>query len=503
MNAAMLMLPLVAGGPTGNVPTPSAGPPAAVAMPAPRPAVMPFPQPGMGLPIPAPVLAAKVLAPQGVRVTAFPGSPLARMTDTPAVYGFRPGYVYRLQLTNLPGFPGRALYPEIEVRGSLVPRIGMKYMDWPVPLLFTPNDIDRALSGSVITKVIYLEDPEKAFPGATTADNPVEFPAASDEEAIRAATANGRLVAIVRVGGKIPPRELLVATAVDGTVLLPGERYLRTPLLPPMMPWFGCPLFDPILGPRGPKEECFLDGGDREDPLGIGPFGRPGGLNPTDVGVEYTIGGRRRITTSNVVCICSPRFMIQRVEVAPVGYTLPYAVNDLIATKAPSRTQERIGPEAYVGRANPTELEGKVKLSAYIGRVGTSFFIGSSRPSVFAQVEGVKIQGAVVEPELLTNTTCPLTVTKEVSPSGPAQQGDVVTITIRYKNTGNKPVSDVVVNDSLSGRLEYVPGTQESDRAANFTTIPNDAGSVVVRWELPGTLLVGQSGTVRFKAKVR
>jgi uncharacterized repeat protein (TIGR01451 family) len=412
--------------------------------------------------------------------------------------------VYRLQLANLPGYPGRALYPEVEVRGSLVPRAGMRYMDWPAPLLFTPTDIEHALNGAVVTKVVYLEDPDRAFPGEAKTDSPIEFPVPSEGEAVRAATANGRLVAVVRLGGKTPPPELLYATAIDGTILMPGDRYLRTPPLPPSLPWWACPLFDPILGPRGPKEECFLNGGDREDPLGIGSFGRVGGLNPNDVGIEYTIGGRRRVTSScNVVCICSPRFMIQRVEVAPVGFVLPFGPAENIALKAPGRFQEQIGMNQFVGRTNPTELETKLKPSAFVGKVGTSFFIGSSRPAVFAQVEGVQITAAVVEPEVLTNTSCPLTVTKDVTPGGAVPSGAEVTITIRYKNTGNKPVSDVVVNDSLSGRLEYVPGSQESDRAANFTTAPNDAGSVVVRWEVPGTLLVGQSGTVRFRAKVR
>ena len=248
-------------------------------------------------------------------MAVFPGIPGAKRFPAPAVFGFRPGYVYRLELSNLPGEPGRKLYPEVEVYGSLVPRPGMKYMDWPAPLLFTALDIEHALNGAVITKVVYLEDPEKAFPGVTGPDNPVEFPAVTEREAIKTAMASGRLVAIVRLGGKTPPVELLQATAIDGTVLLPGDRYLKSPILPPMLPWYACPLYDPILGPKGPKEECFLDGGDRENPLGIGPFGRLGGLDPTDVGVEYTIAGRRRVTTScNDVCICSPRFMIQRVE---------------------------------------------------------------------------------------------------------------------------------------------------------------------------------------------
>jgi hypothetical protein len=71
-------------------------------------------------------------------MTAFPGSTLARLYDTPTVMGLRPGYVYRFELTNLPYNPGKALYPEVEVRGTLVPRPGMKYMDYPIPLMFTP-----------------------------------------------------------------------------------------------------------------------------------------------------------------------------------------------------------------------------------------------------------------------------------------------------------------------------------------------------------------------------
>ena len=99
--------------------------------------------------------------------------------------------------------------------------------------------------------------------------------------------------------------------------------------------------------------------------------------------------------------------------------------------------------------------------------------------------------------------TCPLTVTKSVDPPGPKEPGEIVTITIKYANTGSKAVSDLVVSDSLSGRLEYVPGSAASDRPANFTAAENEVGSVVVRWELPGMLLPGQTGMVKFKAKVR
>jgi hypothetical protein len=70
----------------------------------------------------------------------------------------------------------------------------MKYMDYPIPLLFTPTDIEHALAGALVTKVIYLEDPEKALPAEVPPDSPVEFPENSEGDAIKAAIANGRLV---------------------------------------------------------------------------------------------------------------------------------------------------------------------------------------------------------------------------------------------------------------------------------------------------------------------
>ena len=42
-----------------------------------------------------------------------------------------------------------------------------------------------------------------------------------------------------------------------------------------------------------------------------------------------------------------------------------------------------------------------------------------------------------------------------------------------------------------------------SDREAALTTTPNEAGSVILRWELTGKLPPGASGTVAFQARVR
>ncbi|QJW97316.1 DUF11 domain-containing protein [Frigoriglobus tundricola] len=472
---------------------------------APRPADLYAVQPGEGLPVPAPLVAAKFLTPKDVRVTAYPGTTLSRVYPAPAAMGLRPGYVYRFELSNLPYHPGEALYPEVEVRGTLVPRPGMKYMDYPIPLAFPQADIEKALKGVLVTKVIYLEDPEKALPAEVGRDTPVELPDGTDAEAVRAALANGRLMAIVRLGNRKPTADLLRTYVTDGTILLPGEKYLKAPTKGPVLPFAAQPMYDPLLGPKGPKEECFVDGGDKGDPLGIGPSGQLAGLNATDVGVEYTIGGRRRVTTSNEVCICSPRYMIRRAEVVPGGYDHHQALAGSVAATAPGVVKERQTAMVGIGLVRPGAFEGQVKASAFVGKVGASFFIGSERPLVVGQVEGVKVTGALVEPEQLTAfpTLCPLTVTKSVDPPGPKEPGEVVTITIKYLNSGGKAVSDVVISDSLSGRLEYLTGSAASDRPANFTAAENEVGSVVVRWELPGTILPGQSGTVKFKAKVR
>jgi uncharacterized repeat protein (TIGR01451 family) len=504
---ALVVWQSVAPAEPGAVPVPAQGPPAGVAGvgAGPRPDPSGVAQPGGGAPVPAPLVAAKFVVPKNVRATAYPGAPFGRVYDAAAVVGLRPGYVYRFELSNLPYAPGKSIYPEVEVRGTLVPRRGMRYMDYPLPITLSQADIEKVLKGVVLTKVIYLEDPDKALPAQVDRDAPVEMPDATDEQAVKAALANGRLMAVVRVGNLSPTAEQLRRFAVEGTVLLPGEKVLRAPVGPPAFSYFACSLYDPLLGPKGPKEECFEDGGDRDEPLGIGRNDRLGGLNPMDVGVEYTVGGRRRVTTSNVVCICSPRFMIRRSELLPGGLIGADKVAASVAAQGPGLFKERHAPMVQVARVMPTGLAGAVRPSAYVGQVGLAFHVGATRPFVVGQVEGVKVTGALVEPEQLTAfpTLCPLTVTKTVDPTGPREPGDVVTITIRYANTGAKAVSDVVVSDSLSARLEYVPGSAETNRPANFSAAENEVGSVIVRWELPNTLMPGQSGLVRFKAKVR
>jgi uncharacterized repeat protein (TIGR01451 family) len=84
-----------------------------------------------------------------------------------------------------------------------------------------------------------------------------------------------------------------------------------------------------------------------------------------------------------------------------------------------------------------------------------------------------------------------------------AQIGDVVTFFISYTNTGGKPIANIAVSDSLSPRLEYVPGSARSDREAIFVTQENEAGSLILRWEVKDPLAPCQKGVVSFQARVK
>jgi uncharacterized repeat protein (TIGR01451 family) len=95
-----------------------------------------------------------------------------------------------------------------------------------------------------------------------------------------------------------------------------------------------------------------------------------------------------------------------------------------------------------------------------------------------------------------------LVLTKYAQPKAP-KPGEVVTFQLRYENYGSRPIRDVVIADSLSSRLEYIPGSAQSDRPVVFTLQPNEVYSVVLRWEVKGELLPGQSGLIRFQARVR
>jgi hypothetical protein len=79
----------------------------------------------------------------------------------------------------------------------------------------------------------------------------------------------------------------------------------------------------------------------------------------------------------------------------------------------------------------------------------------------------------------------------------------VVTVTLRYVNPTTEEMTDVVIADSLTTRLEYVEGSAKSSRAATFTATPNEGRSMTLRWAIDGILKPGESGTITFQVRIR
>jgi uncharacterized repeat protein (TIGR01451 family) len=306
---------------------------------------------------------------------------------------------------------------------------------------------------------------------------------------------------VLRWGEREVHPDEMVHESVAGTILLPSEPALAPAAAPPCLPWACFPFYDPKLGPRCPDEECFHDGGDGGLPAGIGPDGQLHGLDPADTVAEYTDSkGKRRLAISNRVCLCAPRFAAVRLEIAPLGHTAVRAVAGVDLVVAQITLEERLRSREKLQVEVPGALN--VRL----------------RPSAAETIQGLVINQQLLETVQATGRVLGADVVGVCLPPGPpdrplvlckwadkqaAHVGDVVTFYLRYTNTGGQPMTNVVVSDSLTNRLEYITGTAVADRAAAFTTQVNEVGSAILRWEIQGSLPPGQSGVVRFQARIR
>lgn len=525
---------------------------------------MPPPLPTHGR---SPLLFVQFVGGAGLRVTFYQGQPRGRSFDAPTVVGLRPGYLYRLQVSHLPGHPGVSIYPTLEVQGSLHLPSKLNAQRYPAPVVLTESDIESVLAGNLICKAIYLENPERAMPTATPTALPIELSLPPGSDLMAEARDRGRPMLIVRLGGRsLVSDEELCRSTVPGTILFPGEKVLMPAVAPPCIPMADRPFYDPRLGPKAPEEECLHDGGDGRNRAGFDANGQLAGVEPEDTVAEYTDSyGSRHVTHSNRVCLCVPRYGVLRCETPLSRYNGVVGVNDArevqfqrrldsLTPPLQARNAEQLKSES--GRERPSinraaalalDVTHYEILDAMDVPLGPIALLGTKRALTLSEMERTRLVKQMQFARQLSSrdnvqTTASVTVTSVVGrieagarivqaeaetrdltvccnevpcpPDKPlvlikcadrtsAQVGDVVTFTLKYSNHGGKPIADVAVTDSLTTRLEYVPGSAQSDRPAVFTTQANEAGSLVLRWEITGRLMPGTSGVVRFQARIR
>lgn len=201
--------------------------------------------------------------PPGMRIgwqSSAGGQPtyLNGQLTAPARYNFTQGYIYRLKLTEIPGRPGLALYPTIEVAPG-TPATDAFLTHNPIPVQFTEEDFDQVTAGNFVTKVIYLPDPkyqELAIAGVETLVSTRLEPGV---DPILEADRRGTILMILRVGAidlemptqgissptSIAPPVMSAPASSNGTApptvlppgsLPPGESPAVTPVAPPTTP---------------------------------------------------------------------------------------------------------------------------------------------------------------------------------------------------------------------------------------------------------------------------
>jgi hypothetical protein len=143
------------------------------------------------------------MAGQGGQVGVYTGpDDQPSLLSAPAVVGLRVGSTYRLKINDMADFPGVELYPTVEMLDCLHPPRGRE-VEFAIPIILTAEEISSALDGRMVTKVIYLEQPDRAAPvrNLTAARNRLAQPR---DNALALADEAGRPMVILRLGGRLP-----------------------------------------------------------------------------------------------------------------------------------------------------------------------------------------------------------------------------------------------------------------------------------------------------------
>jgi len=510
--------------------------------------------------LPGNVQVVRFQGPEGVRVEVLgPNPEPVPVGDGHGLttVGLKVGIAYRLRISNLPERPGAELFPVIEMVGHLHRPAGIDPAKYPVRVVISQDDLDDvADKGRLVTQVIYLEDPEQALPIALPKDQIPVVSLNPSEEPLKVAAALGRVVAIVRMGGRRPtPEETTSGMFTFGPGVIGGG---PCPFTQP--DGARCPLVcGPVTGtapPAGrpwlPKDEYLCDGGDHAEPASFGGDGGLRGIDPRDAVIQFNDGRRPRALPTNVVCVYAPRFAEVRTSVGPnEALRIESVANSKYVEKeaseaarqGPKRLVQRQEAEAARSRARPSGLGADVRLGVHSdlkvasGYELTTHIAGNVkvqghetarvRQKPAGMKERTKFQGiktaegpvltGVVEgagqavmawtPRETVGVEMPpnkpgLAVVKRVSASE-AEAGDVLTFFIQYRNMGNTPIRDVTVFDSLLPRLEYVKGSARGPKGTAFSAEENRVGSTELKWVLPAAVPPGVEGHVSFQAVVR
>ncbi len=302
-------------------------------------------------------------------------------------------------------------------------------------------------------------------------------------------------------------------------------------------------------------QEYLFDGGDIDPALVVRKDSSIAGLNPTDTVAYYeTYDGKLCVTPTNRVPIYAPRFGAIRQVTGVVLSEHALSTERILAPVSPGRFEDNnlvssmVQPIAPQGEDKVSLIDafrdrnGGVPLAQVIPPHRMSDAIVPFEAVDFFRTGVLKQEEIAVLGQFLQNAEtwetpeslevlvdgqeaaivrdakqpqdvhvyelppgkCTLRICKAASHMI-ADSGDQITFTIRFDNLGAQPIEKVVIVDSLSPRLEYIQDSQQSSvaPAPEFSEVPNDVGSTVLRWELKSSIKPGEGGVLHFRCLVR
>ncbi len=617
----------------------------------------------------------RFVGPGNTEVAVFSEGAFQHTSADNQIAGLMVGHVYRLKVTNIPGYPGKELYPSVEMIGRLFPPQPQATL-FPIPIHIELDDLEPAMQGALVTRVVYLENPRTAIPEQRGRNDQPFFDVGTAQDPLLEAERFGRPMAIVRIGSRIPDNSELNAFGFGtppmkwyqtppGLPAAPGETGEPTaarqpgestgaqriqqvahsqvhspqssrpshtigesttadsnrppyPALPvastdsqqwtlsdagvtgpevspspmqfssaatsvsvdgcqdcppgsmsgaaypaqldctvPLQP--GDAYFlqaQPMLQPAPWPDELLIDGGDRNFQARVKELEERWEIRHLDT--EDTIAhfqtrdGRRIVDKSNRVAIYAPRFSAVR-KLDNLGRTqftnLVGRVEDEFApsssqfTDISSTTLQNLQPTRHtrltqaVGMENQTRgvrienvsptrmFQSNFKTFENLRLVKSGFLDNREKgrlsiaiqravaweSDVSAQSTNDKLEVIVVKDvrsaeetiHVKTELGRPQIRLVKIASVDSAHPGDVVDFTIRFDNVGNEAIGNVTIMDNLTGRLGYVEGTAECSLPSQFITEANDAGSLILRWEITDPLPATQGGVIRFQCRVR
>lgn len=474
------------------------------------------------------------------------------------------GSTYRLKVTNINGFPGSEVYPSIEIINRLYPPDQMAER-FPVICELSLADMESALEGNYVLKVVYLEDPKATSIQVHDGKTQPYFDLSLGEDPLNSAELFGRPMAIIRIGSRVPINDAgelqldsapLTLLTADGETGQPAQVFNLNQQYAERDPSYVPQLSPPRVGNEDLwNMEHIFDGGDRDKQatVGLGDNWTVDGVETEDtVGHFDTLDGQRLVAPSNRIAIYSPRFAAvrQRVGVITSLTEVPALIADrtqstmLEASKAqagttaqneqarlardaalaegvrqqtrpswsnnlvsPISTTDRVGALENISLLKYNFIEGSEKAVLAKGRVAAITWGGVDGVHAIANFQAVDILFDIKSANEIVESHSPNDRPKlriiKIASKDAAQPGETVEFTLRFDNVGDQKIGNVTLMDNLTDRLEFVDGSASCSLKCKFYVKDNQQGSQMLRWDIEPSLGVTEGGVVKFTCKIK